>query len=164
MIPSQAIIDAIAVAIAQNTTWLANAAENNLYLVGDEFTPSPALTPGDLVLLSASDVAGLDPKIIGVGNQTVVWNSSTGQWGIFLKEPSGGFRWVATADPASPIFIYGVAVVNDAGDAVLGSARFPQTMVIAQSGDFIEVSAEFGFLPNVPVQGPLTTPVGVVAP
>jgi len=164
MLPTQAVINTIATAMASDPDWLARVLGNVLALVGNEFTPSRSLAAGDLVLLDDAVLTGLEPIDVTSGIQTVVGSSDTGARGIFLREPLGGFRWVAGATPPSPVVAYGVALlVGDTGD-LIASARFAEPLQFAAELDVIEVSAEFGWFATDPVQGPLAEATGPVAP
>jgi len=164
MTPVQAIIDTIATALASDVAFLASVTANQLYLVGAAFVPSPFLTVADLVLIDGDTLDGLDSISVTAGAQTVVADSGSLARGIYLKEPAGGFRWVAAADPDSPIVCYGVALTTNDGLTLLASALFSSALQIAAELDVIQVSAEFGWFLPQPVQGPIIAANGVPAP
>lgn len=147
MIAVSAFNLAVANLIAGDTAWLANATANHLHLVNAPFTPAPTLSLTDLSL-GDSDFTGSSPKTIPFGAQTVVRDGGNGAWGIYLKEPLGGLRWVCTAAPVSAITYYGVALSDGTDTTLIGCRNFDDgAKVIQFVGDFIEISAEFGFLP-----------------
>jgi len=152
MIPVKAFNDAIANLIAGDVTWLAALSANMLYLVVAPFTPSPALVVGD-VDIPDTPFSGGNPIAITPGTQQVVRDMTSGAQGIYLLEPDGGIRWVCTDPPSSPVVVYGVAMTtNDKSLLIATDLLLEGPVTIQFAGDYIELTARFGFLPVIPCQ------------
>lgn len=145
-IPSKAFNDAIAALIAADTAWLASASPITVRLTTNEFTPSDTNLYADMAF---AEFTGSAAKTITTGAQVVVRNEETGGLGIQLKEPAGGLNFVCTAAPGSPVTITGAAIILN-GTTLIAAGRLASNKVIQFVGDYVTLSAIFGFLPSEP--------------
>lgn len=122
--------------LANDSTYLAAAAAVTVFLIADPFSPG---FDTDLTALTLASFTGSTAKGAGIGTQTVFFDPLTGERVIQLKEPAGGWTWIATAAPASPQTIYGICVTDNAGVVTLASGLLPEPVVITNIGDAVVV-------------------------
>jgi len=132
--------------LVRNSTDLMNPASPNLLkLVNAPFTPTGSLVYADL---SWATFDGSDPIANASGAPNVVFDPDTGQWGLVMKEPAGGFTWIVGDAGGLPETIYGYALVNSDEDTLLASALLPSPIVLTATGQFVQLSALFGYCSN----------------
>ena len=146
MIPTAAFTAQINNLVATDTTWLANASPNTVALVIAPFTPAPTLQASDLTLASFT---GGDPKSITAGNQTKIFDSTTGRRGILLVEPAGGLNFVCTGLTGLPQTVYGYALLKADG-TLIATALLDTPQTIVAVGNNVLINATFGFLQYIP--------------
>jgi hypothetical protein len=123
--------------LAADDTTLAPAADNNqIALIAAAFAPDEELEPEDLTLASFT---GSAPKLAAVGTQQVGIDPDTGDQVITIVPPAGGWRWECTAAPDPVENIYGFALLNEAGDTLLGVEAFSQSVAISEVGQEINL-------------------------
>jgi len=101
--------------LAADASTLAPAAlALNVSLVTAAFTPGRSTRYADLTKAAG---AGLEPKSPAVGAQLMGFDPSRNAWKVILKEPAGGWNWLATAleDPVETVYGY-VVSDNDNSD------------------------------------------------
>lgn len=148
LVPSKAFNDAIAALVAADTAWLASASPITVKLTTNEFTESDTNVLADL---NFATFTGSAAKTITTGNQVVIRDEDSGALGVQLKEPVGGLNFVCTAAPGSPEVITGYAVILN-GVTLIASARLDANKSIGFVGDYVDLSAVFGFLPPLPFE------------
>ena len=145
MIPGNVILDAIASALAGDTTTLAPAANPpKLGLIKTAFVPGPALVVGDYTL---ADFVTSTPIACIVGAQNSGVDPITLERIVEMKIPLGGWRWVVTATTNLPQTIYGAVLYNNGGTIVYGSVLFDAPILLDAVGQIVEINAvKFAFL------------------
>lgn len=147
MLPMKAVRQKLATLLAADASTLAPATDaNKVALIVAPFSPSENLVIGDLTLAS---FAGGDPIAGTAGTQGTGNIPGTGQQRITMVEPAGGWHWKCTADPATPQTITGLALINNAGDTLLGVQAINPTVTISFSGDEYDAgSIDMTFVPQ----------------
>lgn len=141
MLPTIAVRSQAAILLAADATTLAPATDaNKLALVMEPFTPSEDLAIGDLTLATFD---GSTPIAVGVGTQPTGFDPSNKDLLIDLKPPVTGFRWETTGVTNLPQTIYGVALINDAGDLLLATERFPVAITLNAINQRIDAGAPY---------------------
>jgi len=139
MLPMVAVRKQVGELLAADATTLAPAASaNKVALIAAAFTPSENLVIGDLTLASFT---GSAPIAGETGAQQSGTDPATQDQVITILAPAGGYRFECTASPATPESIYGYCLTNNAGTVLLAVAMLPTPVVIATSGDFIDLGA-----------------------
>lgn len=129
----------------------AAGSEFKLALTTNEFTPDPTLTIADLDLAAE---AGIAPKVLPAGQTLYAVMDENGRLGFYMNEPAGGFNFVCDELPEAPITVTGWALCNNALTTLIASDRLETTKVIQKVGEFVNLSALFGFLPAVLLEQP----------
>jgi len=113
------------------------------------FTPGNALVLGDLEEADFGGYAAL--KANGAPDKLV--DPATQNGLLLLKEPAGGWLWIATGAPPAntPQTIYGAYVQFETGGMLLGACLFDEPILISAADDFVsiptlEVIFQLGFL------------------
>lgn len=102
---------------ADDATLAPALAANKIALIKAAFAYSESIALADLDL---ADFDGSTPIAGAVGAQLVGIDPVTLEQIITIKDPVGGYRWITTGMTNLPQTIYGAALLNDAGDAILG--------------------------------------------
>lgn len=148
MIPSLALFKTQQSLLAADTTLLANATANKVSLVASSFVPSQTL---DISTLTLASFTGATALAAGTGVQQVFLDPVTNQWQIQIKEPSGGWNWICTADPSPAQTMYGWILTNGAIDTILASGLLAAPIPISASGQGLSIPyLRLGFLQNSP--------------
>lgn len=123
MLVSDYVVSSVSTAISADGV-IGHASGLKIRLVKAEFDPfDGAIAVADL---TQPVTAGLAQITSGTGTQLESIDPDTGEIIIEIKPPVGGFRFETTAVPASTETVLGYAVLNNAGDTVLGSALFEE--------------------------------------
>lgn len=150
LVPSAAFNARIAALVAADVALLGSVDPITIALTTNEFAPSPTNVLADLTLATFT---GSAPKTVVTGAQVVIRNEETGGYGVQLKEGAGGFNFVCTTAPASTQAITGYCVIQN-GITLLACARLDASKAIQFIGDYVDLSAIFGFLPEQPFNVP----------
>lgn len=110
--------------------------EQKIRLIKEPFTLDKGLVIGDLTF---ADFTGSTAKACGAGEAQAGINPLTGQRMIRLREPAGGFEWFVTGTPNLPQTIYGYAVTNNAGDALVAVALLDDPVTLTAEGQVIDI-------------------------
>lgn len=146
MQPNQIAVDRFsATLVAASGPFGADSEGLEVKLAAQPFTPGLGLLESDLV---EATFVGYAAKT-AVAPQLLIRRPGGGNWGILLVEPAGGFKWICTTAPVSAQTIYGFFALGDAGD--IYSALLAVPKVIQFVGDYVEISAELGFLTTSPL-------------
>lgn len=138
MLPMKALRIALGNLLAANVPTLAPVAANQIALIAAPVTPNEDLVFSDLTLATFT---GSAPLAGAAGAQQVGIRPTTQEQVITIIAPIGGWRWECSATPTDPEVIYGYALINDAGDALLAMALLPDPVTISQATDFIDIGA-----------------------
>ena len=122
--------------LAAGTLLSQPANENIIRLVAGEFTPDENLVVADLTFATFTGSTALD---VGLDDQLVGIDPTTGEQLITLIEPVGGWRWECTATPGAPQNIYGFALLTAASAALLAVEAFPEPITIQEIGQEINL-------------------------
>src|SRR5713226_9047204 len=112
MVPSNAILDRIAVLLADDTTTLAAVLALKVHLAIAPFTPSRDL---DVTTLTEATITPT------AGNQLEYVDPVTGLRTVELTPPIGGWHFQTTGTANLPQTVYGWYVTNNAGTILYGS-------------------------------------------
>jgi hypothetical protein len=137
MIPTQAMLDAVATEIATDTTVLANALFNQVFLIAAPFVPGAGLTIGGLVLASFT---GSSP----ISNTSAVMlkytDPLTGEWLVEIPPPVGGWHWQVNTNLTNlPQTIYGYGVMDNTGAILWGTNLLPTPLLLTAIGQGVDV-------------------------
>ena len=136
MVPTQALLDASAAAIAADTAALADADFLHVFLVINAFTPGNNLVPGDLT--KATFTGGASKVTISATMQKFK-DPQTGEWIIQIPEIAGGWHW-QTGDTANlPQTVYGYALTNLAEDTLWGTALLDAPVVLNAAAQGVDI-------------------------
>jgi hypothetical protein len=120
-------------------------------LVTTDFTEDKSLAFEDF---AQATFVGSTPKVVTFGAQNLVVEQVTERFGIVLKEPAGGFNFICASAPGSPETITGYIVYNGDDETLYAMHRFDEDKIIAGVGDYVQLPAEFGFVPFDLFTGP----------
>lgn len=135
--PAAALQPAAVALLAADAATLAPAANaNHVHLIKVPFVPDYA-TPFNAA--DEATFAGGAAKSAGLAAQPSYRDPVTGEFVINLKEPVGGWVWIATADPAAAETIYGVVVTDNTDADVIGSGLLDEPVEIASLGDGVDI-------------------------
>lgn len=128
MIPTQALLDVAADAIATDTAALAAALFLHVYPVRNPFVPGPNLTVGDVT--KATFLADTS-KATTSATMLTDKDPQTGEWIITVPEPAGGWHWSTGAAPVGlPETIYGFALTNVGESELWGTVALDTPIVL----------------------------------
>lgn len=137
--PTNAVQDRIGVLLSADASTLAPASDANIVaLVKAPFVPSAGLIASDLTL---ADFDGADPIAGETGAQENGIDPADGSQVVTNIEPAGGWRWETTGATNLPQTIYGVALLNEAGTTLLGSALLEAPLTLSAAGQFIDLGS-----------------------
>lgn len=148
MIPTNAVAEQSAKLLAADTTTLAPAVDANVIaLIMSNFTPSPTLLIGDVVLAT---FAGATPILGVTGTQAEGIDPQTGSFVIDLSPAAGGYRWETTATTNLPQTIYGIALLKNDLSVLYASALLPTPILLTGVNQRIDIGdlAKLVFTPN----------------
>jgi hypothetical protein len=133
MLPVRSLRLTIGTLLAADATGLAPATNpNEVALIIAPFAETENLVIGDLVLASANGLAA----IVGVAGAQQTGNDPvTQEQLVTIKEPAGGWRFILTSTPGSPVTIYGRALTTTAGGALLGVEILDTPVSLTNTGD-----------------------------
>lgn len=139
MYPTSDLALSLADAMAADSNSIADGVSAlKVHLIAENFDPA---ADTDFTALTAATFTGSTAKTGSTGAQNAGRDPTTNELVIGLKEPAGGWRWEATADPAVPEVIYGYAVTDNAGTTTWGSGKLPEPVTITSTGDFVEIGS-----------------------
>lgn len=139
MLPTRTVRLQLGELLAADATTLAPvAAANKIALVMAAFVPSETLVIGDLTLATFD---GSTAKAGAVGTQQVGNSPATGDQIITITEPIGGWRWETTGTTNLPQTIFGYALINDAANALFGTALLDEPLTLQETGQEINLGA-----------------------
>jgi hypothetical protein len=137
MVPTQALIDAVAAAIAADEDALAAAAFLHVYLVSNNFVPGNGLVVDNLV---KATFTGSTAKVTTSATMQTFRDAQTGEWIIQIPEPAGGWHW-QTGDAVNlPQTIYGYALTNVGETTLWGTALLPSPILLNGAGQGIDIA------------------------
>jgi len=136
MNPTQVILSAAATLLAADTVLLDNAADVEVILIKEPFTPGPDLVIGDLV---EADFDGYTPLAKAGTSPVVTTDPATGDKIIRLPDPAGGWNWATTGVTNLPQTIYGFAVMNEAETVILCSETFDTPIVLTAVNQVVDI-------------------------
>jgi len=147
MIPGNAILNAIAEALAADPSTIAPLLNPpKLGLVKTAFVPGPNLAITDYTL---ADFVTSTPIGAIAGAQNSGINPVTLERIVEMKIPAGGWRWVVTSTTNLPQTIYGAVLYDNGGTTVYGAVLFNAPILLDAVGQVCEVDAvQFAFLIN----------------
>ncbi len=146
MTPAQQVLANINNAVLSDAgIWGSVTPLAQIMLVKNSFVPNPGIQISDL---TPAAFDGSDPIPVPLPPQTQVIDNNSGRLGVLMKEPIGGYKWVATTETDPEETIYGYAVVDTSNTAVYWTAVLPVPIVIRHVGNFVELSAILGYLRN----------------
>jgi len=139
-------------AVVDLELFAADAANLQIALVINNFTPAYTTNPGAVTII---DSDGLNPKVVvkAGGMLRSIWNVPNGRWGYLLREPAGGFTFIATTVPDPAVTVYGFILSDNATPPtmVYASALLPAPVPITAVGQAIELSGLLGYLFRPPI-------------
>lgn len=137
MTPTKAMLDILQLLLANDAASLADpAAAVHVHLAMANFNPASVLIPADI---TEATFVGSAVLSAGLGAQQAFTIPATGERIVQLKEPAGGWHWVATAATDLPQSIYGWYVTNLADTILYGSELFSAPIAILSIGNGIDV-------------------------
>lgn len=139
MLPMKPLRLALGTLLAAQSTTLAPAVDaNKIALVKNDVTPVETLAIGDLEL---ANFTGSTPIAGSTGAQQTGIDPITGQQRITIKDPVGGYRWVTGDAVGLPQTIFGYALINNAGDTLLGYGLLPEAVELQAAGEEINLGS-----------------------
>ncbi|SRR6266545_2116887 len=136
MVPTQALINASAAAIAADAAALADADFLHVYLIMAAFTPNNNLVIGDLVKATFTGAAA---KATITATMQKFTDPQTGEWIIQIPEPAGGWHWQTTDTANLPQTIYGYALTDLNEITLWGSALLDAPVVLNGVGQGVDI-------------------------
>jgi hypothetical protein len=136
MLPVNSLRLALGDLLAADVPTLAPVAANKIALIAAPFVMDQNTVLAGLTLATFT---GSAPKAGAAGAQQVGVDPATGDQVITILQPAGGYRFECTVAPATPETIYGAALINNAGTALLGLMELPNPINIAAVTDFVDV-------------------------
>lgn len=136
MIPTQALLDKVASAIATDTAALAAALFLHVYLVKAPFTPGPNLVVADV---PKADFTGATAIVTTSAVMGMAIDPQTGEWIIQVPEVAGGWHWQTTDLVNLPQTIYGYALTNVGETVLWGTAIFDAPILLNGDDQGIDV-------------------------
>jgi hypothetical protein len=137
MIPSQAMLNRLAVILGADTGSIAAVAAPKLHLAQNAFVPSPALVLGSLTEASFPGYGAL----AGAPGAVVPFTDPiTGLQTVQLPDPAGGWHFSVTGAAGLPQTMYGWYVTDSGGVTLWGAQLFPAPVVITASGQGVDVA------------------------
>lgn len=119
---------------------------NVMRLAMNDFAPSEQLTIADVVEAVFPGYAGIN---IAVGAQPEGYDPTTDASVIDLKAPIGGFRWITSSAPASPVTIYGFYFTDNGSLGIYASERFATPIVLSLAAQVVDIGdARLSLQPN----------------
>lgn len=151
MLPTDDLVNRMAVLIGDDTVTLGSATPVEIVLIKSPFTFTPEITPADVDL---ADFTGYAP----IAQGGTVWirtlDPETGDIIIRCEEPVGGFNWVTGDAVNLPQTIYGHGVTNGAGTVFYGIERWvsDDEVTLTGAGQGVGIPADVQFrLPITPM-------------
>jgi len=139
MQPTAALREQAMKLLAADPTTLAPAADaNKMALVMADFVPSEDTVLADLTFATFD---GSTPISVGLGTQPEALDPATNDAMIDFIPPVTGFRWETTGTTNLPQTIYGFALTNLAGDALLACERFATPVELDAINQRVDVGA-----------------------
>lgn len=145
--PTNVLLDRMAALLAADTTTLAPAALNvHVHLAIAPFSPAATLTVASFTEATFTGYTALNA---GTGGQQVFVDPATGNRVIQLLEPAGGWHWATTGAGGLPMTVYGFYVTDNANAVLYGSALLATPVVLAASGQGVDVpQVRFALIPT----------------
>ena len=138
MTPTSSLLAAVAGAIANDTSALAQATFVHVYLVKSPFVPGINLTVADL---TKADFAGAGSKATTVAAAQAFQDPATNEWIIQVNEPVSGWHWQTTDGTTNlPQTIYGYALTNTGETTLWGTALLDTPALLNAAGQGIDVA------------------------
>lgn len=133
----QAVLDTIGQLMGADTTYLAEATPFvAVALVKMPFSPGPYLTFDDLTF---ADFDGSDPLHAVSAATQVFTDPANGEQIMQVQEHAGGWHWVVTGDTNLNQVIYGYALLNADGDALIAADLFDLPITLNAIGQGVDV-------------------------
>ncbi len=148
MTPSNLVLAAIGPAIMAHAGTFAPAEdENKVVLLKGAFTPSNDAVVGSLEQVTTNGLSAIN---LVAGSQLDSRDALTGDIFVEMKLPLGGLRFETTSAPTDPIDVTGFAVLNAAGDAIIGLERFPAAIRLSAANQSLTIPK---IVMRIPVAG-----------
>ena len=137
MIPMKELRLKLGTLLAADSATLAPAADaNEIALIKAAFNEDEDLVIGDLTL---ADFDGSTPIAGALGTQQTGIDPDTAEQRITIKDPLGGYRFITTGLTNLPQQIFGMALTNLAGTALLGVELFDEPITLTEVGQEINL-------------------------
>lgn len=143
MQPCFAFLDNLWTQLAQNEFFF-GADVTDVGLFANDYVPNKLTVAEDLV---APTFTGYSEKSCTSGSQNKVYDPETGNKGVSLKEPVGGFNWIVGSVPDPAETVYGWWVSNEDGEALFAQ-RFETPIPITAIGQLISARSLIGYTPD----------------
>jgi len=111
---------------------LADCADISVTPVIDSFDPADKTNMPDL---TAATFTGGAAKLGDTGAAVIFHDPTDDKWKARIKEPAGGWTWLATAATNLPQTVYGVKVFNEDLEKPIGTARLSADALIEAIND-----------------------------
>lgn len=139
MIPTQAFLDRIGVAIGADTACFADPTTFlKVTLVKTAFTPGTELVLGDVTV---ADFDGSTALHAADATPAVFRDPQNGDQIVQASDPAGGWHWQTTGSTNLPQTIYGYIVTDHTGANLQGSVLFDTPLVLNGVGQGVDVPA-----------------------
>ncbi len=138
MTPTQALLDAVAAAIAADTAALAAAGFLHVYPVKQAFSPGIGLVVADV---PKADFDGGTPKVTSSATILTGIDPQTGEWILEIPEIAGGWRWEVSGTTNLPQTIHGFALTNVGESTLWGTALLDAPVVLTAVSQVVEVGS-----------------------
>lgn len=148
MVPVRFIWLTQAALLANDTGTFNDGDPVKVKLIKEPFVPG---FDTDYSALANPVTAGLTTKTAGAGPQDAYVDPATGTLKMQVKEPAGGWLWIASADPVTPETIYGYCVGNNGLDTYFGGALLDTPVTI-------DASAQAVHIPEIALTWPSSAP------
>jgi hypothetical protein len=137
MVPGQTLLNRLGALLSADTSSIAPAANPpKVHLAMANFTPSPALTLGNLTEATFQGYAAI---LAQVGAQQLFVDPATGFQTVQLVPPLGGWHFCTTGLTGLPQTIFGWFVSDNGGTVIYGSGLFTTPFNLTASGQCIDI-------------------------
>jgi len=145
MTPTQTLLNALQALLATDVTALGSVTAMKVHLIMAPFVPG-SLT--DLASLTEATFTGHTALTAGAAPQQIFTDPETGNLVAQVKEPAGGWTWIASDAVNLPQTIYGWVLTNGAGSVTLGSELFDTPRLLNAALQAINIPfVRYEFLP-----------------
>jgi hypothetical protein len=96
--------------------------------------------------LTLASFAGSTPITVPAPPQLETIDNETGRFGVLMKEPVGGYKFLCTTAPDTPETVYGWVVYDEEDALLYFTELLPNPVVITDVGNFVELTAVLGYL------------------